>query len=717
MKIDDKERKIKLAIEEIIGIKSDKQDFSYDKDKNFSEFKIIIKDGKGNEITKVQNLKDFEDVLLSVDKNIILRYAKRNEFSNWLRNLGKVELADKCISIEQEVDDGEKLRKKMMDILEEYRYSTNLASVANFQRTDNGTHIKLSCIGKGSFGGKARGVAFLAKILSKYVTDDMFPGLRITIPRSIVLSTDVFDSYIQQNDLLKLDFSNLSDERITSKFVAASLPATIIGDLRSFIKNTKKPLIVRSSSLLEDSLLQPFAGIYASMLLPNESWETDFKFQEVCNAIKYVYASTYFEKARTYIKSTPKNINDEKMAVLLQEVVGNKHGDYFYPTISGVAKSYNYYPSGPCKPEDGIVYLALGLGKAIVDGGSSYCFCPKIPKAPLFGTPKDFMKYSQKNYYALKLTSVYTIVNKNEETSLEKLDVDIAKKHGVLDKVVSTYFYKDDRFYPGIYDEGALVIDFGPIVIDNAIPLAKALKLLLRVGELALGYPVEIEFAVNFSRDESESAELIILQIRSMIPPGKYQEVNIENIDINNALCYSENALGNGIIDNINDIVYIKSESFHMSNSNRAVSQIRKMNTKLMEAGKPYMLIGPGRWGSADPWLGIPIIWSDIAGVKVIMETPYKERSIDPSQGSHFFHDMISSQVGYVITKKDKGNIDWKWLDSLTVIEETEDVKHVKTSSELEVRIDGKHGKAIIKEKLMTDNKKKQKNKWKMENE
>ena len=706
MKIDDKEKKIKLAIEEIIGIKSgNRQDFSYDKDKNFSEFGIIIKDGKGNELAKVQNLKDFEDVLLSVDKNIILNYAKRNEFSKWLKNLGEVELADKCNSIEQEVDDGEKLQKKMMDILEEYRYSINLASVASFQRTDDGAHIQLSCIGKGSFGGKARGVAFLAKILSKYVTDDMFPGLRITIPRSIVLSTDVFDSFIQQNDLLKLDFSRLSDERIASKFVDASLPATIIGDLRSFIKNTTKPLIVRSSSLLEDSLLQPFAGIYASMLLPNESWETDLKFQEICNAIKYVYASTYFEKARTYIKSTPKNINDEKMAVLLQEVVGNKHGDYFYPTISGVAKSYNYYPSGPCKPEDGIAYLALGLGKAIVDGGSSYCFCPKRPKAPLFGTPKDFMKYSQTSYYALKLTSDYTTVNKSEETSLEKLDVDIAKKHGVLNKVASTYFYTDDRLYPGLYDEGALVIDFGPIVIDNAIPLAKALKLLLRVGELALGYPVEIEFAVNFSMNKSEPAELIILQIRSMIPPDKYQEVNIENIDIDKVLCYSENALGNGIISSIKDIVYIKSESFHMSNSNRAVSQIRKMNTKLMDADKPYMLIGPGRWGSADPWLGIPIIWSDIAGVKAIIETPYEERPIDPSQGSHFFHDMISSQVGYLITKKDKGNIDWKWLDSLTVIEETEDAKHVKTSSELEVRIDGKHGKAIIKEKIMTDSK------------
>ncbi|UCB59492.1 MAG: hypothetical protein JSV67_04150, partial [Thermoplasmatales archaeon] len=587
----------------------------------------------------------------------------------------------------------------------EFRYSINQEFLASFQRSDVEHCIKLSHIGTGSFGGKARGIAFLAKILSKYVTDDMLPGLRITIPRSIVLSTDVFDSFIEHNDLSKLDISHLSDERIASKFMAANLPATIIGDLRSFITNTRRPLIVRSSSLLEDSLLQPFAGIYASMLLPNESWGTDLRFQEVCNAIKYVYASTYFEKARTYIKSTPKNVSDEKMAVLLQEVVGNKYDTYFYPTISGVAKSYNYYPSGPCKPEDGIAYLALGLGKSIVDGGSSYCFCPEKPKAPLFGTPKDFMRYSQKSYYALKLKSVYTIFTKNEETTLEKLEVDIAKKHGVLDKVASTYLHRDDSLYPGLYDEGAIVIDFGPIVNYDTIPLAKALKLLLRVGALALGYPIEIEFAVNFNRDESKPAELIILQIRSMIPPDKYQDVNIENIDVDKVLCYSENALGNGIISGFKDIVYIKSESFDMSNSNRAVSQIRRMNTKLMDAGKPYMLIGPGRWGSADPWLGIPIIWSDIAGVIVILETPYKERPIDPSQGSHFFHDMISSQVGYLITKKDKGNIDWKWLESLKLIEETEDVKHVETPSELEVSIDGKRGKAIIKEKLMIDNK------------
>ena len=587
----------------------------------------------------------------------------------------------------------------MIDALEENRYSISKDAIEIYQRKSELQHKRLSHIGTGSFGGKARGIAFLASILSKYIKNDMFPGLKITIPRSIILSTDVFESFIKQNELSKLDFSNLSDERIASKFMKSSLPPTIIGDLRSFIKTTRAPLIFRSSSLLEDSLLMPFAGIYASMLLPNENWETEYRFQEVCNAIKYVYASTYFEKARSYIKSTTKTVKDEKMSVLIQEVVGNKHENYFYPTISGVAKSYNYYPSGPCKPEDGIVYLAFGLGKAIVDGGSSFCFCPEKPKAPLFGVPKDFIKYSQKKFYALSLNSVYTIVNKNEDTTLKNLDIYIAKKHGNLDKVASTYFHMEDRMYPGIYDEGSLVIDFGPIIIDDLIPLAKAIRLLLKVGELALGYPVEIEFAVNFGKGESEDAELVILQIRSMIPPDKYHEVKIEDIAVDDVLCYSENALGNGVIDEIRDIVFVKSESFDMSNSIRSVSQIRKINSKLMDLGKSYILIGPGRWGSADSWLGIPVIWSDIAGVKVILETPYKERPIDPSQGSHFFHDMISSQVGYIITKSDKGNIDWKWLNSLKTIEETEDIKHVMTPFEIEVLIDGKNGKAVIRKK------------------
>jgi len=659
---------------------------------------LIFQDENKKEIYRVHTLREFEDAILSLQENILVAYAKNHAFSKWLRGQAENELAEKFHLIEAQCEDAGQLRKRMLDVLETYRYSFNQTAVTHFQSQNQETHIEMSRIGNGALGGKARGLVFLAKLISEYISDEMFPDLRITVPRTIVLSTEVFDDFINQNNLLTPDLYHLSDERIASRFMSASLPATILGDLRAFIRKTRKPLAIRSSGILEDSLLQSFAGIYESMLLPNESWEADFRFQEVCNAIKYVYASTYFEKARTYIKSTPKNIGDEKMAVVIQEVVGSKHENYFYPAISGVAKSYNYYPSGGCKQEDGIVYLALGLGKAIVDGGCSFCFCPERPNVPLFGTPKDFIKFSQRSFYVLNIKSVYRIVNTTEETFLSKLDIDAAKKHGILEKIASTYVMRDDTLYPGVSDEGSLVIDFGPIVSYDAFPLAKALKLLLKISEIALGYPVEIEFAVNFNEVDSSKAELVILQIRNMLPPGKIHEVTIEEYDPKKDICYSENALGNGIIDNISDIVYVKS-SFEMANSARVVSEIRTMNSKLMEEGKPYLLVGPGRWGSADPWLGIPVIWSDIAGAKVIVETPFKERSIDPSQGSHFFHDLISSQVGYLITKEDKGNIDWLWLDSLPVAEETNEVRHIRIPYSVEIRIDGRSGKAVIRKK------------------
>jgi len=657
---------------------------------------IILKDADQNELYRIKNIKDFEDAILSVDDNILTQAANLHLFSNWVRVRSENDLAEKIQKTETEITKNAELRKRLIDLLEEHKYAQTQTSVTPFERTSLASYLEISRIGKGALGGKARGLSFLAKLVSKYISEDMFPNLRITIPRTLVISTDIFESFLAQNSLPTEELFDLPDERIALTFMSASLPATVLGDLRSFIHNTRKPLVVRSSGVLEDSLLQSFAGIYDSILLPNESWETDFRFQDVCNAVKFVYASTFFEKARTYIKSTPKNIGDEKMAVIIQEVVGQKHETFFYPAISGVAKSYNYYPSGGCKQEDGIVYLALGLGKAIVDGGCTFGFCPESPTVPLYGTPKDFMRYAQRKFYALNLKSVYRIVERNEETSYSILGVDDALRHGILEKIASTYVRQDDSLYPGIYEGGSLVIDFGPITQYDAIPLAKALKLLLRISEITLGYPVEIEFAVNLSRTDSEKSELVILQIRSMVPPGKTSDIHIDEFNEKTDLVYSENALGNGIFDTIQDIIFVK-PSFDMSNSAEVVGQVRSLNLKLMEEKKPYLLIGPGRWGSADHWLGIPVIWSDIAGVKIIIETPFKERAIDPSQGSHFFHDLISSQVGYIITKEDKGNINMEWLDALPMVEELPDIKHVRLPNPLEVRIDGKHGKAMIR--------------------
>ncbi len=665
---------------------------------NLGPIELVFKDENDITINEITNLDELEDSIWDIESDRIYEKLKDNSLVRWLEARAEFELKEQIEKIQEEKP--EKVKKILINILEEYKYAVHKGSISDFRSSDYGRHVKMSRIGKGSLGGKARGLAFMSKLVSNYFPDNLFDDLRITIPRSIVLSTDVYEKFLVENDLLDPYIFELSDERIAAKFMNGSLPATVLGDLRTFIRNTRNPLIVRSSGVLEDSMMEPFAGVYASMLLPNESWETDLRFREVCNAIKYVFASSFFEEARNYIKSTPKKLGDEKMAVILQEVVGKKHENHYYPAISGVAKSYNHYPSGPCKPEDGIVYLALGLGKSIVDGGCSFCFCPEKPDAPMFGTPKDFMKYSQRKFYALNLESVYRIVEKNEETSLSHLDIDVAEKHGVLDKCVSTYSSRDDRLYPGTGREGPRVVDFAPILNYKSIPLSKALKLLLRVSELKLGYPVEIEFAVNLNDGKKEPTELVILQIRSMMSNEKSPDVEIGKYDQNDLLCYSEDALGNGVMDEIYDIVFADPDSFDLSKSREAVQKIKKINKDMMDEDRPYILVGPGRWGSSDEWLGIPVMWGNIAGAKVIVETPAKDRSIEPSQGSHFFHDMISSQSGYMKTKEGEGSVDWNWLENLQIINDLDEIKHVRSSDPLEVRLDGKSGKGIIIKKV-----------------
>lgn len=663
---------------------------------SFGPKTISLKDSSTGKTFILQTLDDLQRTLLSISGDTLKESAQSYQFSSWLRTLREIDLANQMRTIESTDTDAEHLRKNLIDVFEEYHYALNQISISEFTRNESEPQAKIIRIGEGALGGKARGLAFLAKLLSKYITPEMFPDLKITVPRTIVLSTDIFDTFLEQNDIVNPSLFDLSDERIAATFMKADLPATIIGDLRSFVRNTRKPLIIRSSGMLEDSMLQPFAGIYASVLLPNESWETDLRFQEVCNAIKYVYSSTYFEKARTYLKSTPKHIGDEKMAVIIQEVVGKKHQHYFYPAISGVAKSYNHYPAGPCKPEDGIVYLALGLGKAIVDGGSGYCFCPNRPKVPLCGTPKDFMRYAQSSFYAVNLDAFYSMYKKSEESALSKLDINVSKNHGILEHVASTYSPCDDQLYPGFEGEGTPIVNFGSIIEYDTLPLAKAMKLLLRVSEIALNYPVEIEFAVTVPHRKDDTAELVILQIRNMMPQGQECIVDKEKCIPDDIVCYSENSLGNGLIEKISDIIYVKPETFDMANSQRIVPQLRELNTKLMDAKRPYILIGPGRWGSADQWLGIPVIWSDIAGAKIIIETPVEGKSIEPSQGSHFFHDMISSQVGYIITSKKDSELNWDFIRSLPMVTELEDVAHVQSKEGFKVLLDGTNRKAVI---------------------
>jgi len=671
-------------------------------DSRLSPITLQVEISEGFEEIEIKTVEELEETINELNDETLEKFVYSSEFVEWLRILTEYELADRIEALKNKRASIGTFREKLLDILEEYRYSDYSTAVTDFRREKTDPKNKINRIGNGALGGKARGLAFISKLFSKYLPEELFEGLKITVPRTIVLTSDVFDKFLEENEIMEPELFELSDERISSKFIEGSLPPTIIGDLRSFVRDTRKPLIVRSSGLLEDSLTRPFAGVYSSMFLPNESWERSLRFKEVCDAIKHVYASTFFEEARNYLKSTPKNIGDEKMSVILQEVVGKKHGKYFYPAISGVAKSYNYYSSKGCDPEDGIVYLALGLGKEIVEGGSSYFFCPECPKSPMFGTPKDFIPHSQTEFYALNLESIYRVVEKDEETSLVKLDISQAEKHGVLDKIASTYSPQDDRLYPGIHRDGTRVVDFAPIINYDSIPLSSAIKLLLRVSEIALGYPVEIEFAVDLDKDGESTPELVVLQIRNMVSRQVYEDIEIEGCDESELVCYSEKVLGHGMIKEIEDMIYVKPEDFDMSDSEKAAEEIRKINAKLRGEGKEYILIGPGRWGTTDPWMGLPVKWGDIAGAKVILETPTEGRTIEPSQGSHFFHDMLSSETCYMVVDDEK-KLDWKWLKERNSEEEMEYVKHIKLDEAVEVRIDGREGKGLIKKKVQKE--------------
>ncbi len=666
--------------------------------KRLTPTELDISKNIGLEGKNVRTVRELEDEIKNFDDDEIKELVKGPELIRWLRNLTELDMAEKIETVAKSGVSSRRVKEEVMDLLEEHRYASYKTAVTDFRRETEDSTSRINRIGDGALGGKARGLAFISKLFSRFLNKDLFEDLRITVPRTIVLTSDVFDKFLEENAIMDSRLLERSDERIASKFIEGSLPATVIGDLRAFTRDTRNPLIVRSSGLLEDSMTRPFAGVYSSMFLPNESWETSLRFREVCDAIKHVYASTFFKNARNYLRSTPKNMGDEKMSVILQEVVGKKHGKYFYPTISGVAKSYNYYPSKGCKPEDGIVYLALGLGKEIVEGGRSYFFCPECPRSPMFGTPKDFIPYSQTEFYALNLESVYRRVEKDEETSLTKLDLKEAEKHGVLDKIASTYSPRDDRLYPGMGREGTRIVDFAPIIDHNRIPLSDAVRLLLEVTEIALGYPVEIEFAVEFD-DKGRSAELVVLQIRNMISKEMFMDIDIEECDEEKMVCRSEKVLGSGMVREIKDVIYTKPGQFKMKNSERAAKKISEMNKKLMDEGKEYILIGPGRWGTTDKWMGIPVKWGDIAGAKVIVELPAEGRAIEPSQGSHFFHDMISSETCYLVVD-DKGAIDMGWLETQHVEDEADEVKHVRLKEPAEVRVDGKEGKGVIMKKV-----------------
>ncbi len=586
----------------------------------------------------------------------------------------------------------------MNEIKNEKRITVDPEAVALFDRDFYGSQHRAMRIGDGAIGGKAAGLAFIEQALTRFSSETPVDGVELHIPRFVVLGTDLFDRFMERNDLLDLDFDGMPDDRIAHRFQQAVLPAEDVGSLRALIAAVTSPLAVRSSSRLEDAMYEPFAGVYATKMIPNNQHDVDSRFRKLVEAIKFCYAATFFRGAREYVALTGRTPADEKMALIIQEVVGRRHDDRFYPHLSGVARSYNYYPVGRARPEEGVVDLALGLGKTIVDGGICWSYSPKWPAVtPPVGSPSELLKLTQQSFWAVNMGKPPEYDPIKEAEYLCEGTLADAEEDETLDKLVSTYDAPNDRMVMGTGRNGARALTFAPILDGKVLPLNDLVTRLLRLCEEAVGCEVEMEFAVTLGERPGDPLQFGFLQVRPMVVSHERVELEDAELDGDQVLAASEKTMGNGVVDTLRDIVFVRPEIFEAKHTPVIAGQLAGINRRLQAEGRPYLLIGFGRWGSSDPWLGIPVEWGQISGAKVIVEATLPEMNKEMSQGAHFFHNMTSFQVLYFSVRHDGPlAIDWDWLNSIPEAGGTEYVRHVQLSDPLTVKVDGKSGRGVI---------------------
>ncbi len=663
----------------------------------FGEFIFRMPDG--SEVIRAKTIKSFRNKLNFIPEESFLYHSNRNHFSLWFIARTEFELANKIrpITINQ-FNNSKELRQQLINVINKHLEKNHRGIISVYSRKEINKDLKFQLIGEGSIGGKARGLTFFDKIMKDYINPNYFPDIQIFIPDTVILGTDVFSEFMELNNLYPIAVKNIPDKQILREFQKADLPSVILGDLADLLDIIRYPIAVRSSSLLEDAMYQPFAGIYATVMVPNSNIKKEVRFYNLVQAIKYVYASTFLKNAKNYIEATGNRIEEEKMAIILQEIVGNKFGDYYYPHFSGVSRSYNYYSFGKAKATDGVVNLALGLGKTIVDGGKSLQYSPEYPTIyPQFGTTKDYFYKSQTDFWALNLANEVIEEVPNENMHLSNLHIEEAEKYGSIKFLASTYSSENDMIYEGTTRKGPRILTFAPILKSNVILLNDVLKLVTRMSEVAINAPVEIEFAVNLDNESATPSKFAFLQVRPMVKPDRDVNIDLDNINQEDILIKSDLSLGNGQYD-LNYVLYVKPESFNASMTKQIANEISKFNKQMTKDQKKYLLIGPGRWGSSDSWLGIPVDFSDITGAKVIVETQIPNMTVDPSQGSHFFQNLTSFKIAYITVKAYGKNyyIDWDWLDKQNVIAETKYIKLISVEKPLITKIKGLTGFGII---------------------
>ncbi|NNE43419.1 MAG: histidine kinase [Gemmatimonadetes bacterium] len=661
----------------------------------FGDFVFRLPDG--TEVGRAADLRAMVDVLETVPSASLRFHGSLNHFSNWL--MARTEFGAATALRHRKVDDFrdlEVMRQFLRQTLTLFRQRTRQGRVEDFDPARFDGTSEFVRLGDGSLGGKGRGLAFAHEILSRSGIDSRFPGVRIFVPPSAVLTTDIFDRFLEENGLLEFALREEDDKAIARRFQEARLPVDVVDNLAAFLRSVAYPVAVRSSSLLEDSHYQPFAGVYATRMLPNSDPNPEIRLQQLLDTVKSVYASTFFRDAKAYIASTPNRMEEEKMAVVIQQIVGRRVGDRVYPHASGVASSLNYYPVEPMKPEEGIASMALGLGKTVVEGERAVRFSPSHPQVlPQFSRTEDILDNAQRRFWALDLSKLPD--TSDPDSNLVALDLDAAEQDGMLWPVASTYSPESDSVHDGLSRDGVRLVTLAPLLKGQVMPVPEIVALLLDMGYRGLSGPVEVEFAVNVDPADGGAREFAFLQIRPLPVLDTGVAAPLEDVPDDEIFVRASHALGHGRSDTVRDLVIVDRDRFEREKTPEIVVEVERLNRSLIREGRPYVLIGPGRWGSADRWLGIPVAWSQISGARAILECDLADLKVEPSQGTHFFQNMTSYGIGYFNAQASEGGwVDWDWLAAQPSHQETTWLRHVRLDHPVEIRIDGREGRGVI---------------------
>ena len=658
-----------------------------------------FRDSDGNSLAVARNINELEEKIRQIPKDSLLHHAKQNHFSLWLKARGEYEIAKLIAPYTiNDFKSAEEVRHTLLSIIDQHRKEKQKGKVVEFSERAILEDTSIVKLGAGALGGKGRGVAFINTLLNFFDFSEYIPGIKLKMPRTAFIGTDEFINFIEQNGLHEI-YTEKDYKKIKQIFYKSRLSEALLSKLRTYLGYIKKPLAIRSSGLFEDSLTQPFAGIFATYILPNNHEDFEVRLEQLIQAIKMVYASVFSKLAQEYIKAINYKIDDERMAIIIQELAGKQYGNYFYPHISGVAQSYNYYPYGHIKPEDGFAVTALGLGKYVVDGEKSYRFSPKYPNAKNFSA-EELFKNSQTEFLALDMSQkVLNILEDDEDAGIVRLPISKAEKHGTLKHLASVYDFDNDRINEGLDSRGPRIVNFANILKHNFIPLAKTLDGVLDVIKEAFGTAVEIEFAVDLDKDRNGLATFHLLQIKPMVGGDVDTNIEIDDDTLKGAVLYSSHSLGNGQFFGIQDVIFVHPRYFDKMKTVEMSMEIEKLNYTMQQAGKKYVLIGPGRWGTNDKFLGIPVVWNQISNAKVIVELGQEDFKLDASLGSHFFHNITSMKIGYLSVDEGKNSefVNWDVIENQEVIQETNYFTHVRFQNTLKIKLDGKKQRAIIK--------------------